>query len=50
MDANPTSAIAVVLSVLGVLLGAITGWLGVELVDRLGIGVDEGANPNATGR
>jgi hypothetical protein len=29
------------------LLGAVTGWLGGELVDRLGIGVDEGANPNA---
>ena len=25
----------------------VTGWLGGELVDRLGIGVDEGANPNA---
>ena len=38
---------AIVLSSLGVLLGAVTGWLGGELVDRLGIGVDEGANPNA---
>ncbi len=44
-DTPPT--IAVVLSILGVALGAVTGWLGGELVDRLGIGVDEGANPNA---
>jgi uncharacterized membrane protein len=35
------------LSVIGVLLALITGWLGGELVNRLGIGVDEGANPNA---
>jgi hypothetical protein len=28
-------------------LGAVTGWLGGELVDRLGIGVDDGANVNA---
>jgi uncharacterized membrane protein len=38
--------------VLGVELTAITlalvaGWLGGELVDRLGVGVDEGANLNA---
>ena len=38
---------AVVLSVIAVLLGAVTGWLGGELVDRLGIGVDDGAKPNA---
>lgn len=44
--ADPSSA-AVVLSAAAVLLGAVTGWLGGELVDRLGIGVDEGANPNA---
>jgi uncharacterized membrane protein len=43
---NPPAA-AIVLSVIGVLLGAVTGWLGGELVDRLGIGVDDGANPNA---
>ena len=36
-----------VLSIVAVLIGAVTGWLGGELVDRLGIGVDEGANPNA---
>ncbi len=38
---------AFVLSLLAVALGAVTAWLGGELVDRLGIGVDEGANPNA---
>jgi uncharacterized membrane protein len=35
------------LSVVGVLLALVTGWLGGELVDRLGIGVDEGANVEA---
>jgi len=38
---------AIVLSVLGVLLALVTGWLGGELVDRLGVGVHEGANLNA---
>jgi len=35
------------LSAAGVLLALVTGWLGGELVDRLGIGVDEGANVDA---
>ena len=43
---NPTGA-AVTLSVLAVLLALVTGWLGGELVDRLSVGVDEGANLNA---
>jgi uncharacterized membrane protein len=38
---------AITFSFLGVLLGAVTGWLGGELVDRLGVGVDRGANLNA---
>jgi len=38
---------AIALSVVAVCIGAVAGWLGGELVDRLGIGVDEGANPNA---
>lgn len=38
---------AFVLILLGRLLGLVTGWLGGELVERLGVGVDEGANPNA---
>jgi uncharacterized membrane protein len=43
---SPESA-AIVLSGLAVLLALVTGWLGGELVDRLGVGVDEGANVNA---
>ena len=35
------------LEVIGLLLGALGGWLGGELVDRLGVGVDSGANLNA---
>lgn len=35
------------LSLAGVGLVLVTGWLGGELVDRLGVGVDEGANLNA---
>jgi uncharacterized membrane protein len=38
---------SLVFSIAGVLLAGITGWLGGELVDRLGIGVDEGAHSNA---
>jgi uncharacterized membrane protein len=45
-QANP-SVIAYILSIVGVLLALVTGWLGGELVDRLGVGVDEGANLNA---
>lgn len=35
---------AFVLSLAGVLLALVTGWLGGELVDRLGVGVDPGAH------
>lgn len=35
--------LALALSLGGVLIGAVTGWLGGELVDRLGVGVDPGA-------
>jgi len=45
-QANP-SVIAYILSVVGVVLALFTGWLGGELVERLGVGVDEGANLNA---
>jgi uncharacterized membrane protein len=38
---------AIVLAVAGLLLALVTGWLGGELVERLGIGVDHGANPDA---
>ena len=38
------SVVAYVLSFAGVALALVTGWLGGELVDRLGVGVDRGAN------
>lgn len=44
--ANPPE-LALLLSAGGFLAGGVTAWLGGELVDRLGIGVDPGANPNA---
>lgn len=43
---SPTGA-AMALSIGGFLLSLVTGWLGGELVGRLGVGVDEGANVNA---
>jgi uncharacterized membrane protein len=47
VDGHVPSTAASVLIFGGVALGAVTGWLGGELVDRLGVGVDEGANVNA---
>jgi uncharacterized membrane protein len=38
---------ALTFSFIGVLLALVTGWLGGELIDRLGVGIDEGANLNA---
>jgi uncharacterized membrane protein len=38
---------AVVAGLLGVGIAIITGWLGGELVDRLGVGVDDGAHLDA---
>jgi uncharacterized membrane protein len=38
---------ALILSIAGVAIALVTGWLGGELVDRLAVGVDEGANVNA---
>jgi uncharacterized membrane protein len=43
---NPGNA-AFALGFIGVALALITGWLGGELVDRLGVGVDNGAHLNA---
>jgi uncharacterized membrane protein len=37
----------IVLSFVAVALAVVTGWLGGELVDRLAVGVDEGAHLNA---
>jgi uncharacterized membrane protein len=42
--ASEPGAFPVVLSVLGVLLALVTAWLGGELVERLRVGVDEGAH------
>jgi uncharacterized membrane protein len=42
----PTTA-AIVVGLVGLAIGAVTGWLGGELVDRLGVGVDDGAHLNA---
>jgi uncharacterized membrane protein len=46
-DPSSPTTLALVLSFAGFLLAMVTGWLGGELVDRLGVGVDEGANVNA---
>ncbi len=46
-DPAAPGGIPVVLSVIGVGMALVTAWLGGELVDRLGVGVDEGANLNA---
>ncbi len=40
-------ALAYVLSFAGFALAGLTGWLGGELVDRLGVGVDDGAHLDA---
>lgn len=42
----PTTT-ALLLSFVGFALAGVTGWLGGELVDRLSVGVDDGANLNA---
>lgn len=44
---NAVSNSALGLSLAGATLGGLTGWLGGELVYRLGIGVDKGAHPEA---
>jgi uncharacterized membrane protein len=46
-DVGNPSGVAITLSVLAVLLALVTGWLGGELVDRLGVGVEDGAHLNA---
>lgn len=45
--AQAPGANAITFSFIAVLLGALTAWLGGELVERLGVGVDPGANLNA---
>jgi uncharacterized membrane protein len=46
---NPAGprAEALALSFIAVLIALVTAWLGGELVDRLGVGVYDGANLNA---
>jgi uncharacterized membrane protein len=39
--------LALIFSFVAVVLALVTGWLGGELVDRLGVGVDQGAHLNA---
>ncbi|MDQ3656764.1 MAG: DUF2231 domain-containing protein [Chloroflexota bacterium] len=46
-DAADPSRFVLVLEVLGLLGALVTGWLGGELVDRLGVGVDRGAHLDA---
>ncbi|MGE5222516.1 MAG: DUF2231 domain-containing protein [Omnitrophica WOR_2 bacterium] len=42
------TALAMIFSFAGIILGLFTGWLGGELVDRLGVGVYPGANVNSS--
>jgi uncharacterized membrane protein len=46
---SPTepSLVALILSFAGVALAAVTAWLGGELVERMGVGVDDGAHLDA---
>lgn len=46
-DYQHPMGLAFILSYVGAGVAMFTGWLGGELVDRLGIGVDEGANVDA---
>ncbi len=43
-DPDATVGPAVILSAVGIAVALFSGWLGGELVDRLGVGVDEGAH------
>lgn len=46
-DPSRPQGLALILSFVGVAVLAVTGWLGGELVDRLGVGVSDGANLDA---
>jgi uncharacterized membrane protein len=46
-EAWQPNAAALVFGFAGVVLGTVTGWLGGELVERLSVGVDDGANLDA---
>jgi uncharacterized membrane protein len=45
-DATPTTNVFLI-EVMALVLGAVAGWLGGELVDRLAVGVDDGAHLDA---
>jgi uncharacterized membrane protein len=47
LDPAQPPGIAIGLALAGAALGAVTGWLGGELVDRMGVGVDDGAHLDA---
>lgn len=46
-DPSIPTGFALALSFAAVVIAVVAGWFGGELVDRLGVGVDEGANLNA---
>jgi len=46
-DGWQPGAAALVCGFVGIVLGGLTGWLGGELVERLGIGVHDSAGPDA---
>lgn len=46
-DPARPEVLAVVVAAAGAVLALLTGWLGGELVDRLGVGVDDGAHLDA---
>lgn len=46
VDVTPSNALLAI-EITALVGGAVAGWLGGELVDRLGVGVDEGAHLNA---
>jgi uncharacterized membrane protein len=46
-DPRTPEALALTLSFIGIALSLVTAWLGGELVDRLAVGVDEGAHLDA---
>jgi len=47
VEAHVPSLAAFVLALVGVAIGAVAGWMGGELVDRLAVGVDDGAHLDA---
>ncbi len=46
-DAHRPTTAALVVALVAFALAGVTGWLGGELVDRLGVGVDDGAHLDA---